>query len=133
MRDKLPKKDGLREFGLITGLLLCSVFGLMLPWLGGYGYPLWPWVVSTGLILCAILWPQILYYFYRPWMRLAEFLGWMNSRLVLVTVFYLLFFPVSVVMRALGYDPMARRLDRNADSYRVTSRPRDKEHLQRPF
>ena len=47
--------------------------------------------------------------------------------------FYLLFFPVSVVMRALGYDPMARRLDRNADSYRVTSRPRDKEHLQRPF
>lgn len=48
---------------------------------------------------------------YRWWMRLAEGLGWINTRVLLVMIFYLVVTPLGLVMRLFRRDPldMARR------------------------
>ncbi len=52
-------------------------------------------------------------------MRILSIL--LASRPVLILVFYLIVLPAGLFMRSLGRDPMARRRDRKADSYRVAS------------
>jgi len=124
---------GLREFGLITGSIAAALFGLLLPWLFGHGWPVWPWVVGGVLAAWALVWPAGLRPIYHLWMRFGEALGWVNSRIILGLMYYLLILPVGLLMRLVGKDPMRRRLDRDAKSYRVTSRKPAENHMGRPF
>lgn len=124
----------LRGFGLMIGAALGLVFGLLLPWLWGGAYPLWPWLVGGGLALTGGLKPVWLNPLHRGWMRLALALGWLNTRLILGLVFYGCMTPVGLILRLVGKDPLARRFDPKADSYRVatTLRP-NQAHFERPF
>ena len=47
----IPELDaaGLRRFALVTGAILAVLFGVLLPWLFGFGFPLWPWIVAGVL------------------------------------------------------------------------------------
>ena len=45
-------------------------------------------------------------YFYKPWMKLAEGLGFINTRIILFIVFYGMFMPMGLVMRLAGKDFM---------------------------
>jgi Saxitoxin biosynthesis operon protein SxtJ len=47
--------------------------------------------------------------FHRAWMRLAEMLGYVNSRILLSAVFYGLFTPIGLLRRVTGNDPLTRR------------------------
>ena len=60
-------------------------------------------------------------------------LGWINTRIILSLVFFAVFLPYGVVLRLLGKDPMARRLDENIDSYRVHSNAASRDKMERPF
>jgi hypothetical protein len=44
-------------------------------------------------------------------------IGWVLSHLILGFVFFVVLTPIGFVMRAFGYDPMKRKLDRAAESY----------------
>jgi hypothetical protein len=124
----------LRRFGLTVGAALAVVFGLLLPWLWAGAYPLWPWLAGSGLALLGWLKPAWLTPIYRSWMRLALALGWLNTRLILSLVFYGFMTPVALILRWTGKDPLHRRFDPGADSYRVAATPRpDTTHFERPF
>lgn len=122
----------LRNFGLLVG----GVFG---------GIGLWPMVVrrddphvwavalAVGLILPAVTIPRILAPVYRVWMKGADALGWVNTRLLLGLVFYGLVTPMGLVMRLWGRDPMGRRFERGAQSYRVLRQSRPGSHMKRQF
>jgi len=79
---------------------------LLIPWLFGWltadSVPVWPLVVSAILLLLAWLWPAGLYYPYRLWMAFASVMAWLNTRLLLGVVFYLLILPMGVVLRLFG-------------------------------
>jgi fatty acid desaturase len=45
----------LRQFGLLFGAILVLLFGLLLPFLIGYSFPLWPWVVALIFAVLALL------------------------------------------------------------------------------
>jgi hypothetical protein len=45
----------------------------------------------------------------------------------------IIFFITGLTMRLMGKDPMARKLDSSTESYRVNSRVRPKNHVERPF
>ena len=47
----------LRQFGLLFGAILVLLFGLLLPFLIGYSFPLWPWVVALLFTALALLAP----------------------------------------------------------------------------
>lgn len=126
-------RNGLRHFGLLTGALIVALFGLFFPWLLGTAIPLWPWLVAGLLATWALIAPQRLGPVYHGWMRLALWLSRITTPLILGVVFFLVIVPVALVMKGIGYDPMARRFDETATSYRVPSRKALSEHMEKPF
>ena len=127
-----PKAE-LRNFGLVTAGLVAGVFGLALPWLRHQEFHRWPWVLSGALILPALAWPPALRYVHWLWVRIGLVLGWINSRIILTILFFVVILPLGLLMRALGHDPVARKLDPQAPTYRVSSRKRTRESMERPF
>ena len=51
------------------------------------------------------------------WTRAASPIGWTISTLVLAVVYYLVLTPIGLIMRVVGYDPMHRKIDRDATTY----------------
>lgn len=131
--EKIDEK-GLREFGLLTGIILAVLFGLLLPWQRSYSLPLWPWIVSAILWLLALLVPGILNPVYEVWMRIGSVLSWINTRLILGIIFYFLIMPIGLLMREVFHqDPMARKLDADLKTYRMTSQIKSRESMEKPF
>jgi len=130
--NNLDKKT-LRNFGLITGAIISVLFGLLLPWIFNHDLPLWPWIITGILWGLAILSPLTLMPVYRTWMRVGYGLGWINSRIILGIMFYVIFLPSGIVMKLFAKDPMTRSLNKKQISYRVPHTLRNKDHVERPF
>lgn len=132
---EIPELDrkGLREFAFVTGGILAVLFGLLFPWLLESNYPLWPWLLAGLLGGWGLIAPLSLQPVYRAWMKLGLLLSRITTPLILGIVFYGLILPMGLVMRLLGRDPMARRFDNAADSYRVKHPKRPRENVERPF
>ena len=131
--NKQPDKKELRNFGFITGGLTPAFFGLLRPWLFGHNFPRWPWIVAVVLVAWALVLPMSLKPVYRVWMTIGLCLGWINTRIILSIMFYLIILPVGAVMRLAGKDPMARSINREQKSYRVKSIVPDKKHVEKPY
>lgn len=129
----IPDKRELRRFGVTIACIASVLFGGLLPWLFGQSFPLWPWVVAGILLGWALILPKSLYPLYRAWMAIGNVLGWINSRIILGLIFYLMILPIGLITRLFGRDPMHRRFDKNASSYRVQSTNQPKENVERPF
>jgi hypothetical protein len=129
----LPDRRGLRSFALQVGLAIIVVFGLLLPWLLGFRFPRWPWVVGGVLIAWGLLLPATLAPVYRFWMRFAEVLHRITSPIILGIVFYLVVLPMALLMRIAGRDPLRRATRTGESTYRVPSTPVRPDNLQRPF
>lgn len=128
-----PDKAALRQFGLVLALILAVIFGAVpLWWLDKP--PLEPVMIAAAVLLpWSLLLPNALKPLYRLWMVIGEVLGWINTRIILGILFVALFFPVGLLMKLLGKDPMRRRLDGKAASYRNPSNHQPREHLERPY
>jgi len=98
----------LRRFGLTVGgafLLLA-----LASWLRGHTVP--PLVMAglgTCLVLPGLVAPRVLAPVERGWMRFAEVVGRVNTRIILTLVYALVFTPIGLVRRALR-DPLDRRM-----------------------
>jgi len=133
--EPIPKLDkaGLRKFGLTFGLVIAAVFGALLPLLPGLGFRLWPWLTGGVFVLWALLAPASLGPFYRVWMRLGQVLNAVSSRLVLGAVFFIAVLPTGLVLKLRGRDPMQRKADARARSYRVISERHSAKDMENPF
>lgn len=131
----IPELDrrGLREFGLVTGGMVAALFGLLLPWLFGFSFPKWPWLVFAVLFIWGIAAPDSLKPVHYWWMRFALRLSKITTPIVLGVVFYALFAPIGLIWRLAGKDPMRRSLDKSLHSYRVLPTKMDNNGLERPF
>lgn len=123
----------LRHFGIITGTILAILFGAVLPWLFDHAFSLWPWIVGSVLILWALIHPTSLRWVYHGWMTLGHVLGWINTRIILGFVFYLIVLPTGIITRLFSRDPMKRRFNRDSETYRILSSKLIKNHFERPF
>jgi hypothetical protein len=121
MKEKPLDRATLRRFGLLVGGVLMGLFGLALPLLRRRHLPIWPWPPGALLVLVALAAPEGLRLFHRYWSLLGRVLGWFNTRVILTVVFFVIFAPAGLILRLLGKDPIARRRDATARSYRVTS------------
>ena len=122
----------LRKFGLVTAAMLVLFFDILIPLIWDIPLPTWPLIAAAVLVLAALLVPMWLAPVYRVWMKFAMALGWVNTRIILSLIFFVVFLPFGLAVRAFG-DPMRRRLDDSMDSYRVTSTPPKTENLEKPF
>ena len=128
---KMSPKE-LRKFGLVTAGMLILFFDLLIPWIWDIARPVWPLYPAVILVSMALIIPAALGPVYNVWMRFAEALGWVNTRIILSVIFFVIFFPFGIIMRMFN-DPMRRKFDPAADSYRVSSNPTKPENMERPF
>jgi hypothetical protein len=118
MRPALPSN---RSFGrTFTGIfVIAGVYGL---WKGAAALPwLLPLAAVTAIVtLTRDAWLTPLN---RAWMKVGELMGRVVSPIVLGIIFFAVFTPVGVLMRAFGRDAMCRRFDAAAPTYWVKREP----------
>lgn len=98
----------LRKFGITIGiafLVISSLFFIQHKHSGG----MYSLVVSCAFFITGFILPALLKPIYIVWMRLAFILGWINIRVILIVMFYLIFTPVSLLMRLFGIDLLGRK------------------------
>jgi len=125
---------GLRKFGITTGVIIVVLFAAFFPWVfDAETMPIWPWIVAGILWLPALFMPNSLRPVYTVWMRIGHAIGWVNTRIILGLVFYIVVLPMGLIMRMFGKDPMARKYDKAASSYRVKTVSEPKDRLEKPY
>lgn len=132
MHHHTVSKSQLRSFGLIVG----AGFAVVALWRTVfYSEPprVWALTLSSVLVVAALIAPVILRPFHRIWMRIGETLGWVNSRIILSIVFYLVILPIGIIRRLAGSDPMRRRFDETASTYKVSRSPRAASHMHHQY
>lgn len=110
---------GLRSFGLVQTPVLVVVGAVLRYGFGHVFIATVLWVLAAITLLLALFAPRWL----APGRALAQRLGALVGRgltvLLLTPIFYLLFGGVGLVLRWLGRDPLALRIDPAASSYWV--------------
>jgi Saxitoxin biosynthesis operon protein SxtJ len=122
----------LRNFGLLLGGLFALIFGA-LPLVRGHHPPLWPFVLCAALWILAILVPSALRPIHAGWTRLGLALGWVNTRIVLSLIFFIVMVPAGLVMRLLGRDKLGKRYAPGLGSYRAEGHKRSPQSVERPY
>lgn len=93
----------LKNFALTMSIAFPVVFMLVLPWFFAGTLigtmPIWPALLSFGLMCLYLFKPSLLYYPYVLWMILASVLGWLNTRIILALAYYLLIVPIGLFMQ----------------------------------
>jgi hypothetical protein len=99
----------LRKFGLLVGGIFAAWAGYT-AWRRGIGLA----VYAAGgggaiLLLLGAMAPRLLGPLYIVWMRLAGVLGWINTRVLLGLMFFLVVTPIAFIGRVFGRDALDRR------------------------
>ena len=121
-----------KEFGLIVG----GVFVLLgLWWLYRGKFATAAYILSaagSALVLSGLVFPRLLTVPRRFWMKLAEAMAFISSRLILGVVFFLVLTPIGLVKRAMGWDPLQRRSG-SRDTLWEPSPERNPRHYEKMF
>lgn len=108
--DKLK----LKKFGMLMGFAL-ALLSLVF-WIRGDSVLSALSLASACLFFAAgLAWPFLLEPVYTCWMFAGSLLGWINTRIILVVIFYLVISPMGVLMRLCGADFLERK--NKEDSY----------------
>lgn len=74
-------------------------------------------IISLFFLLFGIFRPNLLQPIYIFWMKLAFVLSWINTRIILFIIFYLIFVPISLCMRLFGADLLNIKIEKTKLSY----------------
>lgn len=124
----------LRRFGWQMTLAWPAIFGLLLPWLFDAVWPLWPWCLAAVFLVLTVLAPRLLYWPGRLWLAFAHVMGWLNTRLILALLFFVVLTQLGWLLRAL--DKLDYRAGRRIDtstSYWQASEHISADNMKDPF
>lgn len=123
-----------REFGLIVGLVF-SLLGLWWIYRGKFHNAAYLFtVVGAALVLSGIVVPRVLVMPRRVWMKLAEGMAYVSSRIILALIFFLVLTPIGLIKRAMGWDPLHRRSGpRDSFWHPYPARQQNPRHYEKMF
>ena len=115
MKKEITNKD-LRQFGIVLGLILIALGGLHFR---KGNDAIFPWLLTIGLlsVVTGTFLPGILRPTYKVFTKVTHAIGWFNTRVILIVVYYFILTPIGLLMRLFGKDPMDRKIKKYADSY----------------
>jgi len=123
-----------REFGLIVG----GAFTLLGGWwlyrgkLTSVAHVIVP--LGIVLVLLGLIIPRVLIYPNKAWMKLAEGMSFISTRIILAIVYFGVLTPIGLIKRAMGWDPLHRRSERSDSYWRPYSkRQLDPRHYEKMF
>ena len=134
-KHAIPELDasGLRKFAFTFGIIICLLFGLLIPYLFNYSWPKWPWIFAAIVSLWGGLLPKTFNIVYQVWMRFGLLMSKITTPLILGILFYIIITPAGIIMRIIKKDPMQRKFDADAVTYRVLSDETIKTEFERPY
>ena len=111
----------LRKFGLLVGSVFLAL-GILFLLRHKTHYP---WFLFPGIVLviAGALLPAALRHVYIGWMSLAIVLGFIVSNVILTVFFFVVITPIAALARLAGKDFLRLKLDRNAASYWIPTKP----------
>lgn len=77
----------------------------------------WSLYVSLAFLIVGTFIPQVLYGFYKVWVKFGELIGGIISKVILLILFYGLFTPISITLKILRKDLLHKKLDKKCHSY----------------
>jgi hypothetical protein len=132
VQSKPSDRRKLRRFGLTVAIGF-TLIGSLSWWRGHTVAPATLWGVAALMIVPTLVAPMLLAPVERAWLTVGEWLGWINTRIILTALFYVILTPVAVVMR-LFRDPLDRRLHEGTSYWnRRPARPFDADDYLRQF
>ncbi len=105
----------LRKFGIMMAIALLIITFIIV--IRHKYSPMPTFIISAIFFISAFTMPALLRPVYVIWMKFAFILSWINTRLILFIIFYLIFTPFGIVMRLFGVDLLNRKIDKNKNSY----------------
>lgn len=99
-----------------TILTICTALVLLFVLGKGRSMPLL--YVAVGLGVIGMFFDHLTAKIHWAWMKLAEGMGWVMSKVILGIVFFLFLFPIALLSRITGKNSM--QLKRKEESYFVT-------------
>ncbi len=141
--DFNPGARTLRQFGLIA-LVAFPLLGGVCYWRGGLlGFDFGDATLATSLVLAGLglvsgtlswLAPRAIRPLYVGLLVITAPIGFVLSYVILGVLFYLVITPLALILRLVGYDPLKREFEREAETYWVEVEPRaSKESYFRQF
>ncbi len=114
---KIPTEKELKNFGLIWSTIFLIIASM--PLLKGLEIRFWALYVSIIFVATAFFYPKIYHKirFYQTWIRFGNFIGKINSKIIISILFYGLFVPTGLVLKILRKDLLLKKLDKSLTSY----------------
>lgn len=118
MKTEKPKsKKELRKFGFVMTIPFALIGGFFL-WKGKTAAP-YLLILATFFLVSGILFPSILRPIERLWMKIAEMISAVMTRVILALTFYLVITPVGFILRITGKDLLNIKFEPDRKSYWV--------------
>ena len=121
-----------REFGLLVGAVF-TLLGAWWSYRGKFAMAAYVFIIAGAwLIVLGGVEPRILVGPRKWWMKLAEGLSYISSRIILAIVFFLVLTPIGLIKRATGWDPLGRRSGPRETFWHPYPQ-RDRRHYEKMF
>ena len=117
-QKEIIKQNTLREFGIIFGLGLPIIIGWLIPTFFGHAPRTWTLFIGIPILIISIFYPRVLKLPYKIWIKIGIILGWINSKIILGVVYFVILIPISLVMKLFKYDPLKKKISKEQISYR---------------
>ncbi len=133
MKKEITTKD-LKEFGLGLAVILI-ILGLVNLLKGHRNMFDLFFGLAAFAATVSLASPELLRRLYKGFLPVAHALGWINTRIILILVYYLVLTPTGLLMRLFCKDPMSRKIDVSVESYWTgrENRTVTKESLEKQF
>lgn len=126
-----PSKSMLRWFGFSLAILLVAI-----------GWALYAAAPTAGLVLWIVAALQLAIYYLLPqsrisivrgWQLVTYPIAWFVGHILLGSVFCFVVFPISIVMRLVGYDPLRLRREPRSTNWQDRQKSRTVESYFRQY
>jgi hypothetical protein len=134
MANKHDEIKDLRQFGIVLAGVL-TVLGFI-HFLRARTVLSENFALSGGAVLIlALIMPKALKGIYGIFKKVTHAIGWFNTRVILIAIYFLILAPIAILMKISGKEFLDRKIDKKADSYWIkrTVFAVSKEQLEKQF
>ena len=117
LQSSQTTRKELRQFGLLFGVIFTGIGLYQLYNDTAETARLVWWILGVLFFIAGFAAPTALKPIHTIWMKFAFVLGWVNTRIIITLIFFLVVTPIGLIMRAAGKDPMNRKPDPQANTY----------------
>ena len=104
-----------KSFGLVFGLLFLLI--CLYPLIHGQNIRLWALAFSIIIFLIAFLFPKVLYFPNKIWLKFGLLLSRIVAPIVMALLFFLTIVPIGLIIKLIRIDIINKKFNKNTKSY----------------